>query len=367
MNNVAQNAATQDFAVRSDRFRKFGRVALLASTVTLTGLMQGCASTASVAPRLASGPAPAQVSTPLSAQQPGPSTPALMSAVVSPAPQPAAISPPVHAPQEVARSAESAPEADAQPPVSQLARVERSQGANAPVRTTADSAQAFAAASVANVPRHTFSLPPSRSSGAGADAPNIFGSVALAVGPTPSSGSWRRVASAPLPGLAGPWAQVEVKARSLPAREQLRVVNAWVNHAIAFTDDARLYRTSDYWATAAESLRRGQGDCEDYAIAKMQLLRALGVSSDHLYLVVARDLVRHADHALLAVRIDGRFWILDSATDTVLSADQVRDYRPILTYSENHAWMHGYKRVPAAPSVMMADAGGSPTMGAAAP
>jgi predicted transglutaminase-like cysteine proteinase len=364
MNNVAQNAFANDFAVGFDRFRKFGRVALLVSTVTLTGLMQGCASTASVAPGLAAGPAPIQVSAPVTAQPPGPSTPVLMSAV---APQPAPAVAPAPAARDVARSAEAAPQADEQPTVSQLARVERTQGASAQTPTTANSAQAFGLASVANVPRHTFSLPPSRSSSAGGDAPNIFGSVALAVGQTPSSGSWRRVASAPLPGLAGPWAQIEVKARSLPAREQLGVVNAWVNHAITFTDDARLYRASDYWATAAESLRRGQGDCEDYAIAKMQLLRALGVSSDHLYLVVARDLVRHADHALLAVRVDGRFWILDSATDTVLSADQVRDYRPILTYSENHAWMHGYKRVPAAPSVMMADAGGSPTMGAAAP
>src|SRR5262245_25374439 len=53
MNNVAQNASLQDFAVRQDRFRKFGQGVLLASTVAFAGLMQGCASTASDAPNLA--------------------------------------------------------------------------------------------------------------------------------------------------------------------------------------------------------------------------------------------------------------------------------------------------------------------------
>ena len=38
----------------------------------------------------------------------------------------------------------------------------------------------------------------------------------------------------------------------------------------------------DYWATPVESLRKGEADCEDYAIAKYFTLRQLGVADDKL-------------------------------------------------------------------------------------
>jgi predicted transglutaminase-like cysteine proteinase len=187
------------------------------------------------------------------------------------------------------------------------------------------------------------------------DGPNVFGSVALAIGHTPTESKWRHVATASLTGQAGPWAEVLSRARGLSREQQMLVVNAWVNHRIRFVDDARLYRVSDQWATAAESLSSGQGDCEDYAIAKLQMLRALGVPTDDLYLVIARDLVRRQDHALLAMRAGGQMWILDSGGDTVLRAEQVSDYLPLISYSGSRSWIHG-RRSPS--SVMMADAGG---------
>jgi predicted transglutaminase-like cysteine proteinase len=104
----------------------------------------------------------------------------------------------------------------------------------------------------------------------------------------------------------------------------------------------RIYGMRDHWATAAESLRRGQGDCEDYAIAKMEILRAAGVPARDLNLVIVRDLVRRQDHAVLAVRTDDGFVILDSSTDRVMFAADVRDYRPIMTFNSQGAWIHGY-------------------------
>ena len=38
-------------------------------------------------------------------------------------------------------------------------------------------------------------------------------------------------------------------------------------------------------------MRRGRGDCEDYAIAKLQMLRAAGFEDRDLYLVIAKDLI----------------------------------------------------------------------------
>jgi predicted transglutaminase-like cysteine proteinase len=66
-----------------------------------------------------------------------------------------------------------------------------------------------------------------------------------------------------------------------------------------------------------------------------------------MFLVIARDLVRRADHALLVVRVDDEFLVLDNETDQILNADDVADYRPIMTYSGNRKWLHGYPAKPA--------------------
>jgi len=89
-------------------------------------------------------------------------------------------------------------------------------------------------------------------------------------------------------------------------------------------------------------MRRRQGDCEDIAIVKMQLLAAHGIRLEDMSLVIARDQVRNADHALLVVKFDGRMWLLDNSTDRVLDASQSYDYRPILSFSAGKKWIHGY-------------------------
>lgn len=176
--------------------------------------------------------------------------------------------------------------------------------------------------------------------------PDIFGSTALAVGRTPLDGRWRRVAASGVGAARGPWREMLRNARSGDRDRQLTEVNQWVNRRIAFAEDAREYGVADHWATASQSISRGKGDCEDYAIAKMQLLRALGFKSDDLYVVVVRDLARRADHAVLVVRIDGRFVVLDNGTDRVIDAGAIHDYRPILSYNAEKAWIHGYRSQP---------------------
>lgn len=174
-------------------------------------------------------------------------------------------------------------------------------------------------------------------------APNVFGSVALAIGSTPLDAQWRRATAA---RQVGAWTGAFPSAHSGNREAVLREVNAWVNQRIVFTDDVRNSGEADRWAGAAESLRSGRGDCEDYALAKMQLLQALGFESDRLFLVVARDLVRRADHALLVVQLDDRFVVLDNNTDAVLESSAVGDYRPVMSYSAAGRWIHGYAAEP---------------------
>lgn len=185
--------------------------------------------------------------------------------------------------------------------------------------------------------------PDLRAAEGGGDRPDVFGSSALDVNATPLDRQWRRVR----PSLAGEAAAPADFVRRFPPddrKAQVEAVNQWINRNIAFGDDSRIHGTADKWATLAETLERGAGDCEDFAIAKMQLLRSLGFPAGDLYLTVVRDLVRSADHALLLVRLDDRLLVLDNNTDRILESQDVGDYRPIVSFAAGGSWVHGYKR-----------------------
>jgi len=122
----------------------------------------------------------------------------------------------------------------------------------------------------------------------------------------------------------------------------LASVNSWVNQTIAFTEDRDLFSRSDFWAGAATTLRLRRGDCEDIALTKMGLLAAAGIPREDMILTIARDLVRNADHAVLVVRVEGRYYMLDNASDEVFDASGSHDYRPILSFGNDQAWLHGY-------------------------
>ncbi|AMK18533.1 MULTISPECIES: transglutaminase-like cysteine peptidase [Sphingobium] len=168
--------------------------------------------------------------------------------------------------------------------------------------------------------------------------PDIFGSVALPIGRTTLDAKWASIVQ-PLNGR-GLWSNMLHAARAAGPQQQVEMINRWVNQRLRFTDDRN---GGDSWAPASQSLLRGSGDCEDYAIAKMKLLEAAGFDRRAMFLVIARDLVRQADHAVLAVRIDSALMILDNMTDKVLPSSQVSDYRPIMSFNAYGRWTHGYR------------------------
>lgn len=181
-----------------------------------------------------------------------------------------------------------------------------------------------------------------------AGQPDVFGSVAMPISRTLLDGKWASV-SAALPGK-GVWSAVLDAARHSSTPQQVEMINSWVNRRLRFVDDRQ---GGDNWASAAHTLQSGAGDCEDYAIAKMKLLEAAGFDRHAMFLVIARDLVRQADHALLAVRMGGDLMILDNMTDRVLPSSSVSDYRPIMSFNAFGRWTHGY-RVTAPPKVQFA-------------
>jgi predicted transglutaminase-like cysteine proteinase len=182
---------------------------------------------------------------------------------------------------------------------------------------------------------------PAISPGVANGRPDVFGSVALRVGHTQLDARWQRVAHAGVSGAASAYAS---SLHGKDAFERLEAVNWYVNKRVRFTDDIRQYGRTDYWATANETLNHGRGDCEDFAIAKLQMLRRAGIADKDLYLVVVKDLVRRADHAILVARAAGHMYVLDNGTDELLDSESVSDYRPVLTFAAVGAtWTHGYR------------------------
>jgi len=174
-----------------------------------------------------------------------------------------------------------------------------------------------------------------------ADRPDIFNSVALSIGRSPLDSRWNRIAGA---GVSGQAAAFAASLRGQGIIAKLEAANSYVNARVRFVDDRVQFGTVDRWMAASETLTRGRGDCEDYAIAKRALLRAAGVPDRDLYLVVLKDLTRRADHAVLVVRANGRFLVLDNGTNRIVDSSDVSDYRPVLTYTAGHTYTHGYRR-----------------------
>ena len=170
--------------------------------------------------------------------------------------------------------------------------------------------------------------------------PDVFGTVALRIGHTPLDARWHNVEHAPVTGAAATFAASQ---RGKDSVERLEAVNWYVNKRVTFVEDQKRWGRPDVWSTAAETLRSGKGDCEDYAIAKLQMLRRAGFSDRDLYLVVVKDLIGRQDHAVLVVRAEGRMLVLDNGTDRVLDSEELRDYRPILTFASYGTWTHGYR------------------------
>jgi predicted transglutaminase-like cysteine proteinase len=166
---------------------------------------------------------------------------------------------------------------------------------------------------------------------------DFLASKRLAVRHTSFDPSWNRVQRAALSKGAVPSLSAGASSSA-----KLAAVNAWANSRIRFVEDSTLYGKADYWASAAETLRARAGDCEDIAILKMQVLAAAGVPRSDMYLTLARDLVRNADHAMLIVKADGRYWLLDNSTDRLLDASESHDYRPIMSFGTSQKWLHGY-------------------------
>jgi predicted transglutaminase-like cysteine proteinase len=117
--------------------------------------------------------------------------------------------------------------------------------------------------------------------------------------------------------------------RQHSGRAQLGEINRAVNLSIRRMSDRDQYGVDDFWSAPIATLSVGAGDCEDYAIVKYIALRESGMSADDLRLVIVRDIKRKEKHAVVAVRHDEEWLILDSRTLIMANAKEARHYEPL--------------------------------------
>jgi predicted transglutaminase-like cysteine proteinase len=124
---------------------------------------------------------------------------------------------------------------------------------------------------------------------------------------------------------------LDIAAQSRGGRARIGEINRAINLAIRPASDTDQHGAPDRWTAPLATLAAGRGDCEDYAIAKYAALREAGLASEDMRLVVVRDLRRREDHALLAVRLDGRWLTLDNRRFALLEDRDVARIAPLFS------------------------------------
>jgi predicted transglutaminase-like cysteine proteinase len=137
-------------------------------------------------------------------------------------------------------------------------------------------------------------------------------------------------------------AQEIVEAQGLDEIARLKGVNAFFNRAIVFREDKDVWGQVDYWASPLEMMNRGQGDCEDFAIAKYFALMAAGVPSAKLRLVYVRAQIGAVTqaHMVLAYYRDpmAEPLILDSLLGDIRPASRRPDLSPVFSFNAEGLW-----------------------------
>jgi predicted transglutaminase-like cysteine proteinase len=146
------------------------------------------------------------------------------------------------------------------------------------------------------------------------------------------------------------------KAQTREGWARIAEINRVINLNIRPVDDMTQYGVVDLWATPLMTFASNAGDCEDYAIAKYVALREVGFADDDLRLVIVHDRAANEDHAVAAVRYNGRWQILDNRTLDIRRDIDIAEFDPLFVIDGE-----GVKRIMAsAPKPQNPWANGSP-------
>jgi len=139
------------------------------------------------------------------------------------------------------------------------------------------------------------------------------------------------------------WKRLIETAVGLPAAQKLARVNDFFNRRIQQGEDQAIWGRADYWATPGEVLGAGQGDSEDFVIAKYFTLLAVNVRPEQLRLVYVKprgDRKPGPVHMVLAYydTPGADPLILDNRNPELLSAGKRPDLQPVFSFNSLGVW-----------------------------
>lgn len=142
------------------------------------------------------------------------------------------------------------------------------------------------------------------------------------------------------------WQRMLGESRSSSEADRLRRVNDFFNRRIAFDDDMSVWGQSDYWATPAELIGQGRGDCEDFSIAKYYSLIELGIPISKLRLVYVKAAQNGPDGVFLQAHMVLAYYatpnadplVLDNLNPSILPASRRSDLSPIFSFNSAGLW-----------------------------
>ena len=138
------------------------------------------------------------------------------------------------------------------------------------------------------------------------------------------------------------------RGKGLERRDQLKLVNRYVNGFRRYRRDrervdseVRDVQVLMQWSTLFDFLKRG-GDCDDFATAKYQLLRAMGFEEKELRVLVVFNRPVREYHALLAVHFPpGQSSLLD--IDNRIYRHRPSKYKFTYALNAEGIWNHGIR------------------------
>lgn len=116
--------------------------------------------------------------------------------------------------------------------------------------------------------------------------------------------------------------------KSHKGRARIETVNRLINASIRYVSDLAQHGVADRWTAPLATFAAGRGDCEDYAIAKYVALREAGMAAADLRFLLVRDRLA-GDHAVLSVRHEGRWLILDNRHLALADSSELAHFIPL--------------------------------------
>lgn len=128
-------------------------------------------------------------------------------------------------------------------------------------------------------------------------------------------------------------------------RRLLAEVNGFFNRRVVFQDDVDVWGVVDHWASPLETLNKGAGDCEDFALAKYFSLLSAGVPAERMRLVYVRARIGGVNgvsqaHMVLAYYAEpsAEPLILDNLIDDIRPASRRPDLTPVFSFNTQGLW-----------------------------